>query len=138
MQRNRTGGVRPRSARAGMTLIEVIIAMVIFAGALLAMGAFTSRFTQAVSQQRIKSTASQLAADRLEVVKSATSYGTIDSLYKGTEATVPGFPGYTRATAVTRVGGGPSDLQDYMIVTVTVTNRGLRDPVRRTTVVGSF
>ena len=124
--------------RDGMTVIEVILALTILSGALLGMATFITRFTRAVTTSTVVSTAGQLAAARLEVVKGATQYRLIDSLYARTESPVAGFPGYTRRTLVQRVGGQPSDVYDYRIVTVKVTGPGLPAPVSKTTIIANF
>lgn len=55
-----------------------------------------------------------------------------------TEATIASYPGFSRQTWVTRVGGGPSDTTDYKIVTVQVQNSQLAGNVRKTTVIAPF
>jgi hypothetical protein len=74
------------------------------------------------------------------MVKAATQYSTIDSLYARTEGrgTITGYPKFTRQTLVQRVGGGPTDLVDYRIVTVIVMAPPLRTPVRKTTIISDF
>ncbi len=131
-----------RSLRAGMTLIEVLVAIVILAGVLLSLGRFSGILAHTAGTARITATATQLVADRLETVKGAPRYVAIESLYvlagQGNEATVSGFPGYSRQTLVLRVGGLPTDTVDYKIVTVTVSHGSLSTPVRKSTVVGQF
>jgi Tfp pilus assembly protein PilV len=124
--------------RDGMTVIEVVIALSILAGSLLGMATFITRFTRAVTTSNVVSTAGQLAAARLEIVKGATQYRTIDSLYAKTESPVAGFPGFTRQTLVQRVGGQPSDVYDYRIITVKVNGPGLTAPVSKTTIIANF
>jgi prepilin-type N-terminal cleavage/methylation domain-containing protein len=141
--RRRTGAARHARVaadRAGMTLIEVIIAIVILSGALLSMGGFVTKFANTVNMSDIRSIASDLAADRIETVKAATSYASIDSLYAKTEAagTVVGYPKFTRRTIVQRVGGGPTDLVDYKIITVIVSTPPLKVPVKKTTIISDF
>src|SRR6185503_17809266 len=104
-----------RTPRRGLTLVEVIVALSILGGVLLALGMFSARLSQATGSSRIRITASQLAADRLEVVKSAPRYTAIESLYVATEGTISGYPGYQRRTWVQRVGGALTDTIDYKI-----------------------
>jgi Tfp pilus assembly protein PilV len=118
-----------------MSLVEVMIALVIFAGALLSLAAFSGRFAHAVGEDTVKATAVELASDRLEAIKSATDYAALETTYATTEAAITGFPGYSRQTIMQRVGGGPADLVDYKIVTVVVTSPALLTPVRKTTVI---
>lgn len=129
---------RKRPRRAGFTLIEVMIAMMITAVVTLGMGAFMVQFIRAVTTANVRATANELVADRLEQVKGATRYSAIDSIYAGIETAIPGFPGFERTTLVNRVGGLPPDLYDYRIVTVLVSGRSLLVPVKKTTVISSF
>lgn len=124
--------------RSGFTLIEVMIAMMITAVVTLGMGAFMAQFIRSVGVANVTATAHELVADRLEVVKGATRYSAIDSIYAGTESAIPGYAGFKRTTLVTRVGGLPPDLYDYRIVTVVVSGRNLLRPVKKTTVISSF
>jgi prepilin-type N-terminal cleavage/methylation domain-containing protein len=127
-----------RRDRRGMTLIEVMIALVILTGALLSLGSFVTNFTHTVATSGVRTTAGELAADRIETVKSAVKYDSLETLYAGTEATVTGHPGFSRQTIIQRVGGVPGDSVDYKIVTVVVSNQALRAPVRKTTIIADF
>jgi prepilin-type N-terminal cleavage/methylation domain-containing protein len=130
-----TDTTRPRH---GLSLVEVIVALSILGGVLLALGMFSARLSQATSNGRIRVTAAQLAADRLETVKTAPRYSAIESLYVATEGTVAGFPGYSRRTWVQRVGGAVTDTIDYKIVTVQVSNAQMTGNVRKTTVIAPY
>ena len=130
-----TDTTRPRH---GLSLVEVIVALSILGGVLLALGMFSARLSQATSNGRVRVTAAQLAADRLETVKTAPRYSAIESLYVATEGTVAGFPGYSRRTWVQRVGGAVTDTIDYKIVTVQVSNAQMTGNVRKTTVIAPY
>lgn len=126
-------------ARRGMTLIEVVVSLVILAGAVLGMGVFVARFSRSVTEAAIRTTADQLAADRLEEVKSATRYAQIDTLFAGQTETDPqGQFGFTRRTLVRHVGGAPNDIEDYRIITVLVSTAALAMPVSKTTIISVF
>lgn len=133
-----TPAARGARSRAGLSLVEVIVAMAILGGVLLALGAFSANFAQSTSASRIRITAAQLAAERLEAVKSAPRYSAIESLYVATEGTVAGNPGFTRRTWVSHVGGLVTDTIDYKIVTVQVANTQLAGTVRKTTVIAPY
>lgn len=126
------------SNRSGMTLVEVIVSIVLLTGALLSMGAFIARYAnvQGTMQRRIE--ANELVADRLEEVKGALQYATIESNFAKTEATITGHPGLTRQTLVTRTGGAAPSLYDYKTVTVIVNGPGLKTPSKKTTVISVF
>jgi prepilin-type N-terminal cleavage/methylation domain-containing protein len=120
--------------RSGMTLIEVMIALVILTGALLGMGKFITSFSHATSDGALSSVASDLVLDRLETIKGSTSYATLDA-YAVTELAITGFAGYTRVTQVTRTLDGT---QDYKAITVTVSNPSLSLPVKKSTIIAAF
>ncbi len=129
---------RRRRRRRGLTLVEVIVALSILGTVMLGLGMFSVRLSQATSAARIRVTAAQLAAERLEAAKGAVRYTAIESLFVATEASLIGYPGYARRTWVTRVGGAPTDTIDYKIVTVQVTNTQMTGNVRKTTVIAPF
>ena len=125
-------------ARAGMTMLEVVIAMSILGGALLSMAAFTGRLAHTTGTSRLQSTANQLVSDRIEIVKGAPRYSAIESLYVKTESSISGYSRFTRKTMVTRTGGTAKDSVDYKTITVEVTHPLLTAPVRKTTVISYF
>ena len=130
--------VRAPHLRRGLTLVEVIVAMTILGGVLIALGLFSARLAQSTSAARIRVTAAQLASERLEAAKGAPRYTAVESLFVATEANITGYPGYRRQTWVTRVGGQVSDTIDYKVVTVQVSNTQLAGAVRKTTVIAPF
>jgi prepilin-type N-terminal cleavage/methylation domain-containing protein len=130
--------LRGTRARHGLSLVEVIIALSILGGVLLALGAFSGRLSQATSNGRIRVTAAQLAADRLELVKTAPRYSMIESVYVATENNIASFPGYSRRTWVQRVGGAVTDTIDYKIITVQVSHNQMTGNVRKTTVIAPY
>jgi len=125
-------------ARRGLTLVEVIVSLSILGGVILGLGMFSARLAQATSAARMRITAAQLAADRIEFAKGSARYTAIESLTVATEGSVAGYPGYARRTWVTRVGGAVTDTIDYKIVTVQVTNTNMSGNVRKTTVIAPF
>lgn len=130
----------PRRAlrnRDGFTLIEVVVASVILTTALLAMAGFTVRYQQGESKVRTFSKAQELASVRLEAVRSAVPYASIDTM-EATESSIAGYPGYTRVTQVTRIGGTPSDTVDFRTVTVRVSTPGNRQTVAKSSTVAAF
>jgi prepilin-type N-terminal cleavage/methylation domain-containing protein len=128
---------RPQS-RDGLTLVEVLVALAILGGVMITLGSFATRLSKSTSSSRIRIEAAQLAADRLEAVKSASRYSAIESLYVATEAVIAGHPRFTRQTWVQRVGGLVTDTIDYKIVTVQVTQSQLAGNVRKTTVIAPY
>ena len=131
---------RPRlQGRAGMTLIEVMISLVIVTGAILSLSAYMTRFARAVTSSDLKSTANELASSRIEEVKNAPRYTAIDSMYGKSESfTEKRYSGFTRRTVVSHTGGGPADFYDYKTITVIVQNPHMSRPVRKTSVIAAF
>ncbi len=129
---------RARRPRRGLSLVEVIVALVILSGVLLGLGMFSVRLAQSTSTSRIRVTATQLASDRIETVLGAPRYTAIESLYVATESNIAGYPQYTRQTWVHHVGGAVTDTIDYKIVTVQVTHRQVTGSVRKTITIAPF
>lgn len=124
--------------RRGVTLIEIIIAMVILTGVLLAMGKFAVNFTRSVSQSDARTVAVNLASQRLSEIRSSPNYSGLETNYVATETAIPGFTGYVRRTSITRTGGPrPTNTNDYKTVTVEVSAPGIALPIRKTTVVAA-
>lgn len=126
-----------------MTIIEVMFAIVILAGVMLAMSRFGQAFTRAARDAANIAVASDLATARLEVVRAHGTYATLASTFNGTTETaggaanppMTGHDGYTRTTAVTRT---LTDTTDFTTVTVTVTAAVLSRPLQKTAVIAAF
>lgn len=128
---------RPRHER-GVTLIEVIIAMVILTVVLLGMGAFAAGFTRGVRQADARTVAVNLADQKLSEIRAAPNYAGLETTYNATESTISGFTGYSRVTFISRTGGlKPTFTQDFKTVTVTVTAPGIVTPIKKTIVVAA-
>ena len=130
--------LRQTRDRNGMTLVEVIIAMVLLTGALLSMGAFVARYAMVTGNMSVRSEANELVADRLEAVKGALKYSTIEANFAASEPSITGHPGFKRVTLVTRTGGLPPSLYDYKTVTVIVTAPALKTPAKKSTIISVF
>ena len=129
----------PGRGRAGMSLVEVVVAFAIFAGAVVGLARFGIAFARTVNRTDVRATASELAADRLETVKGGTRYDALDSLFaEPAPVAVPGFAQFRRQTLFRRVGGGSADPTDYKVVTVILHSPQLSTPLRRSTVIGDF
>lgn len=124
---------------AGFTLVELVVALVILAVALLGLSASTTGLVRSVSEEEIKATLLQAVEDRISEVRMDPRYGGLETLYEIEESDVLGLDGYTRSTLVERVqapvvGGGT---RDYTVVVVTVQGPGLAEPLSRRTVVAA-
>ena len=124
-------------ARAGMSLVEVIVAMVLLVGVVLVLGGFSAQFARATSQAHLVITANELAATRLDAVRQQPTYVAIDSLAR-TDTMNADFSSYQVKTQVLQIGGAPTDTIDYKLATVTVTHPGMKKIVIKTTAVAAF
>jgi prepilin-type N-terminal cleavage/methylation domain-containing protein len=124
--------------RRGLTLIEVMIAMVILTVVLLGMGQFAVNFTRAVQQSEARIIAVNLVDQQLSEIRSSPNYSGLEAAYNGTESSVSGFSGYSRVTLIVQTGGlKPTYADDYKTITVTVTPPGRAGPVTKTIIVAS-
>jgi prepilin-type N-terminal cleavage/methylation domain-containing protein len=126
-----------RRAPKGMTLLETMIAVTILATAMIGMAQFMANFAHATKTSAVEAGALDLATQRIDAVMHSPTYVAIDSM-AATESTVADSTQYQRQTLVQHVGGGPSDTQDYRIVTVIVTPPGGIAVTRKTTVIAAF
>lgn len=124
--------------RRGLTLIEVIVALVILTSVLLGLARFAVGFTRSVTTADARTVAVNLVSQRISEVRASPNYGGLETAYNGTEATIPGFTGYTRRTTIVRTGGPrPTFTNDYKTVTVAVTAPGVTNPISKTVVVAA-
>ena len=132
---------RARFARRGMTLIEVMIAIVILSGAMLGLAKFGGKFEHTTATASDMSLASDLAVARIEQIKAFRVYTSLVATYNSTSETFPTDPvykGFTRTTRVTRCAGCPTATNDYITVTSTVSGRSLVAPIAKTTIIALF
>ena len=136
---------RSSGNRAGMTLIEVIISVMILSGVLIGLSNFTRRFQELTGNHTALASASELAAARIEAVKQHRTYSTLVATFDATSETsatsganppMTEYPGYTRTTSVVRTG--PTTTADYVTVTVTVTETGTSTTVTKSLVIAAF
>ena len=127
-----------------MTIIEVMFAIVILSGVMLALARFGQGFTRATRNSANLSMASDLAAARIETIKAHGTYVTIVAEFDGASETsadvganpsMSGYDGFTRTTAVTET---MTDTTNLVTVTVTVTADVLTSPMAKTVIIAKF
>jgi prepilin-type N-terminal cleavage/methylation domain-containing protein len=125
--------------RAGFTLVEICIALVILSAAVLGMAASTGRMLQPTGDAEVDFQALQSVEDRLAEISLDPRYTLLDSIYAGTETNLPGLTNATRVTAVTRTktAGTGGAFLDYQTIVVTVSGGRLKQPVFRKLIMGS-
>lgn len=109
-----------------MTIIEVMFAVVIMSGVMLALSRFGQAFTRATREAAVVGIASDLATARLEVIRAYPSYDSLGTFVE-TETDSTSYPampetGFTRSTAVAtrQTKAGARVIMEYKTVTVTV------------------
>ena len=128
----------PARPRRGVTLIEILISVVILSIVLLGMGRYLVSFSKTVRTAEVRTVAVALASSRISMVRSSPNYSGLQTNFQGTETTITGFPGYSRSTTVTHVGGPrPTYTNDYTTVTVVVNGPGLTSPIAKTIIVAA-
>lgn len=128
------------AARRGMTLIEVILAVVILSGAMLGLANFGRKFQHQAATTSDTTLASDLATRRIEEIKGHRVYTTIVSTFNGISETFtdPVYTGLIRTTAAVRRQTTTTPMYDY--ITITVTARRGTQPVmaKKTTIIALF
>jgi prepilin-type N-terminal cleavage/methylation domain-containing protein len=126
--------------RRGMTLIEVMIAIVILSGAMIGLAKFGGNFEHITATSADMSLASDLATLRIEQVKAFRVYSSIVATFNGTSTTYATNPykGFTLRTVAARCAGCPTTSKDYITVTATVSGRSLVSPIAKTTIIAVF
>lgn len=129
------------AVRRGMTLVEVMIAIVIMSGAMIGLARFTGKFEHTTATAGDMALASDLATARIEAVKAYRNYSTLVATYNNITQTYVGDPvynGFSVLTKATRCTGCPTASNDYITVTVNVTGRSLSSTITKTTIIAVF
>ncbi len=122
----------------GFTMVEMIIAIVVLSVGVLALSASATRLSELSRNAEIEALALQAVEDRMARILLHPAYSELDSLYTESSGTIPGLPGYTRKTQISRiVQVGTSGTTDYTVIMVSVEGPALSEPVSRTVVIGA-
>lgn len=123
--------------KRGISLIEIMIAMVMLVIIVTTFGKYMGQFQSGTTKATALTVAASVAKERLELVRADPRYFTLTTLYgSGAGADTTGFPGYAtmrRITTTNRDQTG-TPVRDRTTVTVQVTWPGMKDTVRLTTV----
>jgi prepilin-type N-terminal cleavage/methylation domain-containing protein len=123
--------------KRGMSLIEIMIAMVMLVIIVTTFGRYMASFQSGTTKSTAITVAASVAKERLELVRADPRYFTLTTLYgAGSGSDTTGFPGYStmrRLTITTRDQTG-TPARDRTTVTVQVTWPGMKDTVRLSTV----
>jgi len=123
--------------RAGFTLVEVIVALVILATAVLGFASSASQLAMSSATAELRALALEGVEDRLARVRLDPRYGGLDTLYAGVDTDLFGVEGLTRTTSVVHVQTAAPGAVDYRRITVTVTGPLLTPPVSRQIIIAA-
>jgi prepilin-type N-terminal cleavage/methylation domain-containing protein len=121
--------------RQGYTLVEVMLTIVVLAIVLMSLARYTGKFLHTVATSTTRTTAAEVARERIELVKTDPSYTTLSPTWSGTKIGFPGYPAMRSVTTVQRITGNAPP-RDYTLITVQVSEPSMGLPVNVTTVVG--
>jgi len=137
MMSNRGKGPRgARHTRAGFTLIEVIVAILLLSGVLLVLGGFSFKFARATGQAHLVITANEIAASRIDQVKQQKTYDAV-ALLAGDSIVAKDFTNFQMHTDVARIGAATLT-QDLRYVTVTISHPSMTKVISKTTAIAAF
>ena len=126
------------TGRGGFTIVEILLALLLLSFVVLGFQAATGQIIHYAAQSDRSLVATQLAEDRLELIRLDPEYEALESRYEATESSLSGFPDLVRRTAITRVHQTLATGElDYYRITVSVSGGSLRTPVSRTLVVAA-
>jgi prepilin-type N-terminal cleavage/methylation domain-containing protein len=118
-------------ARAGFTMVEVIVALVILGVAVLGLSASAASLATRAADAELRARALHAVQDRLARIQVDPRYAQLDSLYDGIQTGALGLPGFTLTTTVTRVVQTTPTPRDFTLVDVIVAGPALSEPVQR-------
>lgn len=131
-------GRRCDSGRAGFTIVEILLALLLLSFTVMGFQAATGEIIHYAAQSDRQAVAMQLVEDRLDLIRLDPHYGVLESRYETSATDLPDYPGLTRTTEIVRTREEQATgVLDYLTITVTVAGPSLRAPVARTIVVAA-
>ena len=124
-------------ARAGFTMVEVIVALVILGVAVLGLSASAASLATRAADAELRARALYAVQDRLAQVQMDSRYGSLDSVYAGTENDALGMTDFTLTTVVSHVQQTNPTPLDYKVVSVVLDGPTLGGAVSRQVVVAA-
>jgi len=126
--------------RRGVTLVEIMIAIVILTVLAVGVARFSASFSKALTNSSVRVVAAGVALDRMQLIRADPDYVNLVGQYNaGAGADTTGFPDYPRMHRLTYVvrdqSGTPA--RDRITVTVKVIDPGMPDTVSVTSVIAS-
>lgn len=126
-------------ARGGFTLIEVVVAMTLFAVVALTLTAATARMIAAGTRSSRQTVTLSLVQEQLGLVAADPGYAVLEDRYGGAETIVLAGVTYTRSTTITHTyqAAESGRFVDYKRVSVSVAGPAAEQAVTRTIAVGA-
>ncbi|HEY9015182.1 MAG TPA: prepilin-type N-terminal cleavage/methylation domain-containing protein, partial [Gemmatimonadales bacterium] len=78
--------------RRGFTLVELMLALSILTVVLVSLGRHTGQFVHTVATSTARTTAAEVARERIALVDMDPSYTTLAAVWAGSQTGFPGFP----------------------------------------------
>lgn len=123
-----------RAARAGLSLLEVMVAMTILGTALIGMAEYGRRFANTNQKAGLQNLALDIATERIERIKAERNYTTMDTL-AGTHSVTANGVTFTRVTYIVRT---QTAQVDYKTITVSVNRATMTAPIKKTSAIARF
>lgn len=127
----RTSGRAVPAGTAGLTILEILVAVILFTVAVAVGGRYVVGYVHQVGVSEARAQATEFALEEMERVR-LLPYADIASV---APAPVPEAPEFTRSVEVAAVGNDPSAIYAYRLITVRVEPPGQIEPVNVTTAV---
>ena len=124
-------------ARSGFTMVEVVVALVILAVAVLGLSASAATLATRAADAELRARALFAVQDIIAQVQVDPRYGMLDSLYGGSQTNALGMTGFTLTTTVTQVVQTNPTPLDYTVVDVILDGPQLGGAVSRRLVVAA-
>jgi len=127
-----------KQSKAGFTLIEITIALMILTAAVLGIAASTASLLTPAGEAELEFQAIQSMEDRMSQIRLDPRYALLDSIYEESETDLPGLLNITRNTTVTRnqVTQTGGKVWDYTVVVVTMSGGLLKSDLYRKLLIG--
>jgi prepilin-type N-terminal cleavage/methylation domain-containing protein len=125
--------------RAGFTLIEMLVAIVVVVIVATSFAKFASQYSRSMGDSSLRLVATGVATGRLELVRADPRYTRLNALYGSSTAggDTTGFPDYPRMRRITTLVRDQSGNRDFTTITVKVWDQALIDTVAVTAIVAS-
>lgn len=122
----------------GFTIIEMIVALVILTFGILGFGVSAGYMLGISADAGVRAEALQAVEGRMSQIVSDPRYGSLESLYEGTQTNLPGLEGCSMKTSIKQTKTTKNGrITDYKTVTIRIVGPGLSEAVSRTMIVGA-